>query len=379
MRKSIFTALAAGAVVLAGCARIETTEVPEGRVISFDKHVDNVVKAIDEPDDLTAFRVFGAAYQSGGSPEGFMVFDNDLVEVDGSGEWNSSETKYWQEGYSYRFAAYSNDNKGLDEGTDFKYENGLSITYSQPASGSEIREKMDLLYGISNKTYDGSTYVEGNTTEEVQLTFYHILSKLRFVFTKDATLNGHDITVKDITFNACSTGTFAPTDGEWEVYPKDNGQLGSGYWTVGEEMRNDYTLTLSNNGVITGSTNAAVDGDGIENGVNNILPVKDSVFMIPQANNNEVPEKDLKINFTIEWDADGMYENDPSGTPEIKTKKFTVDLKTLNGQWYPGFMYIYTATISAENLDLVPIEFDVTEVVGWEDPAENVDNEIIAQ
>ena len=91
MRKSIFTALAAGAVVLAGCAKIETTEVPEGRVIGFDNFVTNAVKALDTEGDggLTTFYVYG------GHTDNTTLFAGTTVSY-ADGAWSYSPLKYWE-------------------------------------------------------------------------------------------------------------------------------------------------------------------------------------------------------------------------------------------------------------------------------------------
>ena len=71
MKKAIFTALAAGALILAGCTKVETTDIPESRIIQFTDFVTNDVKSIETANDLTMFRVFGAV----GENEEDKVFD----------------------------------------------------------------------------------------------------------------------------------------------------------------------------------------------------------------------------------------------------------------------------------------------------------------
>lgn len=358
MRKSIFTALAAGAVVLAGCAKIETTEVPEGRVISFDNFVPNVVKSeIASTPDLSKFWVFGIADNSGQK----NVFSNDLVELVES-EWNTETAKYWQAGYTYKFGAYSNGNEQLTDGVSFDYANGhLSIEYSQTEENQN--ETKDLVVGYNSTSlgsgYSGTDYAGGTTADKVDFTFYHALAKIDFVFTKDATLNGVDLTIENISFPACSAGTFE------SEYPNDDEQWKDVSWstsTYQSDGSRTYSLT---DGTVTGSTT--------EGG--NINPVKQTFFLIPQWI-FQAGGPDLKMTFSIKYDENKLYFEDESETNEV-TKTYTVSLRNSNNYWKAGYHYIYTATISAENLDLVPIEFDVTEVNGWTSHENVDDNEII--
>lgn len=75
MKKLIFAAFAAGAMVLAGCTKTEVTKVSESRAIGFDNFVSNSVKSIDKKEDLTAFYVYG------GTVADQDIFNNQKVDV----------------------------------------------------------------------------------------------------------------------------------------------------------------------------------------------------------------------------------------------------------------------------------------------------------
>ena len=350
MKKTIFTAFALGAMVLAGCTKVETVDVPESRAIAFDNFVNNEVKADITLNSLNKFWVFGNTADQ-------VVFENELVQLVNS-EWNTETVKYWKDGDTYKFGAYSNGNEQLTDIT-FDYASGkMSINYSQTADNNN--ETKDLVVGYNAKSlgagYSGSDYVSGNTTEKVDFTFYHILSKVDFVFTKDATLNGVDLNIKNIKFKACSTATFTMD------YP--DGQMKPNTWTSREtptsENQKEYTIkdkTVS--GTTTGEKSS-------------IEPLEASFYLIPQWIFSEGGPA-LKITFDIEYDENKLYYEDVEGT-SMKTRSYEVSLRYDENYWNPGFHYVYTATINASNLDLVPIEFTVTEVYGWTD--ENNDTEI---
>ena len=338
MRKQLLTALAAGAVVLAGCARIETTEVPEGRVISFDNHVNNVVKAIDGEAGLTSFFVYGATDASN------KVFNNTEVKTDGNSGWAYDTTRYWQIGNPYKFAAYSNDNERLAKGVTFTYnetdKSYLTIEYTA-ADGNK-----DLIYSVSAK--DSYTYTEGDDMESVQFTFYHILSNIELVFTKDETLNNHDLTIKDVKVKACTTATFTGN-----AIASTQSQYSYSNWSAhGSEITDAYQYVDATGQTISGKT---TDAGGV-------TPVKVNKFLIPQNASN------LTVSFTIVrkgMNADGS-ETDTDETYKFENVSLSLgDQNDLGWEWDPGFHYVYTATISADNLGLEPIVFDVDAVEGW--------------
>ena len=347
MRKSIFIALAAGAVVLAGCAKIETTEVPEGRVISFDNYVSNAVKSIDTEEDLTDFYVFGKA--NNGSD---VIFDNVLVKKNGE-NWETEVTRYWNETKTdYKFAAYSNDNAKID-GASLEYAEGaLKIQNYNQANADDA--KKDLIIGLTDKvTYSGADYTDGTLSGPVQLSFYHALSCVKFVFTKDATLNGVDLTLSNVSFTACSTATLNVPQSQ---QTRGESQLSSTVWTGHTTPAVSYFCDSLSASVITGTTTD-----------NSVTPKEETFFLIPQYNNGA--DHDLQMTFTLTWPTDALYGEGTGDNTESKI--YTVDLKSNKSEWRPGYRYIYTATINAENLDLVPIEFDVQEIQGWNDPEDN--------
>lgn len=336
MRKAIFTTLAAGAFILAGCTKTEVTEVSDSRAISFSNHVTNAVKSIDKLGDLTTFYVYGA------HTDGQEVFSGDAVSLS-NGEWTYNPTRYWDETKSaYKFAAYTDNNKTVNnpENVEFTYSSGhLKITdytvNNTPTDGS------DLLYAVG---YDGSDYVfDGPARSEVQLEFKHILSKVTFNFSKAADLNGVEIEVSDITINAFNQGTFTGNT------PSTGSQYALNCWaTSGQKSGIAFD-------------NFRLTGNATDETSKNI---QTRVFL-PQ--DLETPTA-YNIVFTIKYsntiNDDGTIDN----TQKNQIKDFTCTIAgTEDGKWNPGYSYTYTAEINSTNLEgLYPIVFTVDHD-GWDE------------
>jgi hypothetical protein len=346
MRKAIFTTLAAGAFILAGCTKTEVTEVSDSRAISFSNHVTNAVKSIDKLEDLKTFYVYGA------HTNGQEVFNGDAVSFS-NGEWTYNPTRYWNDTkYAYKFAAYTDDNKTVsnpENNVEFTYSSGhLTITdytvNNTPTDGS------DLLYAVG---YDGTDYVfDGTDHYEVQLEFKHILSKVTFNFSKAADLNGVEIDVSDITINAFNQGTFT---GNTPTSP--GSQYALSCW-VPSGQKSDIAFD-----------NFSLTGSATEETSKN---TQTRVFL-PQ---DLVETTAYNIVFTIKYSNtikdDGTIDNGQKN----QIKVFTCTIAgTDDGNWNPGYSYTYTAEINSTNLEgLYPIEFTVS-YDNWD--KENVDDIII--
>ena len=346
MRKAIFTTLAAGAFILAGCTKTEVTEVSDSRAISFSNHVTNAVKSINNLGDLTTFYVYGAHTDG-------QVFNGNAVSYS-NGECTYNPTRYWDGTKSaYKFAAYTDNNKTVsnpENNVEFTYSSGhLTITdytvNNTPTDGS------DLLYAVG---YDGTDYVfDGTDHYEVQLEFKHILSKVTFNFSKAADLNGVEIDVSDITINAFNQGTFT---GKTPTSPSS--QYALSCW-VPSGPKSDIAFD-----------NFSLTGSATEETSKN---TQTRVFL-PQDLGETTTAYNIvfTINYSNTINDDGTIDN----TKKYQTKEFTCTIAgTEEGKWNPGYSYTYTAEINSTNLEgLYPIVFTVS-YGDWN--AESVDDIII--
>lgn len=316
----------AAAAVLAGCAKTEVTKVADGRAIAFDNFVSNSVKSINQTSDLTKF------YVSGGYSDGTFqtVFDNQEVSLNGS-EWEYTPVRYWTANHTYYFAAYSNNNASHGNVSFGETTHHLTITGFTVANSRED----DLIYAqgdASGYSWDGT-----RAMDPVAFTFYHVLSKVMFSFTKSADLNGMEMNINSITVNPYTSGTFTGTDISDSQYPFTA-------WTTPGDQTNVVFENITN----------------LPDAGNDPTRTEARVF-IPQSVSG------YDVTFTVEHrplNADGSIDTDGA----MVTKNFTVSIAgTTDNKWNPGHVYVYNAEIKAANLKLEPIEFTVSDVTDWED------------
>ena len=336
MKKLIFAAFAAGAMVLAGCTKVEVKDVPETRAIGFDNFVSNSVKSIDNKEALTAFYVYG------GTVADQDIFNNQRVDVawqGGSATVSYEPKRFWAENTAYKFAAYSNENTPLTNVTLSMLAEDANFAHLIISDYTTDGQK-DLVYAQSGKAsyaYNGT-----GTPEVVQFTFYHILSNISFVFTKGEELDGITVGIENLKFNSIKTGgTFTGTD-------LSTSQYAFTAW-------NTESATSSEQ-VIEFTTNTTADDGG--------TITSTPVYLVPQS------AASLTISFTLTTNSGEVV----TGLPALKD--FTnITLTAPTGtNWEPGYSYIYVADITAETFDSKTIEFNVVDVAAWELP-ENVDIE----
>ena len=333
MNRTIFTALAAGAMVLAGCTKTEVTDVPDSRAISFDNFVTNAVKApIDQNEALTTFFVYGGNTST-------EVFTNQMVNVawdKGTSTCTYTPVQYWTQGQTYLFAAYSDGNGKIENNVTFDLASGHLTISNYTVNAADD----DLIYGYADNNNTGYTYDGVKTMNPVPFDFKHILSKVTFQFSKAADLNGTDLTISNFSVNLKTTGTFTGTDLSGTTqYPIST-------WNASDPASASFSpasLAL-NTDVTAGQT---------------VTTAKTGFTAIPQTITG------YEISFTVTY-------TDPIDKLE-KTRVFNnVSIQNTTGNnWNPGYHYIYTAEIKAVNLELMPIVFTVNTVDTWDDETVN--------
>ena len=198
MKKNLFLiGLAAIGMLFASCSNDETVEVAKNQNgIQFKSFVNNSTRATDlTTANLTDFQVWG-----------IMKKDNQIGKpfvgtqvTKAGGAWSYGTPVYWEKGYQYSFAAVAPAGvfEMVEAPADYqdygkvKFNNGRGDT--------------DLLWAFNDK---GLVTWEGNVCPAaVDLTFNHMLSRVRFNFV-NAMDDGSLLTVKDVTItNACTDGT----------------------------------------------------------------------------------------------------------------------------------------------------------------------------
>lgn len=308
--KKQFLTMAVATLALAGCSKNETLEVANNNAIGFESFVNNNTRAVKEitKANLTKFFVFGD-YDNGSS----IAFSNTEVNGSQGGTYTPVNPAYWQTSKTYEFAAYSNGNDKLSNVT---FTNGtLTI------SGYSVDDKNDLVAATASNI----TAPTAGVDKSVNLTFKHLLSRIKFTFSTTAVPEALRMEVSNLTFNAIKTGASCTFTGN---------QIKT-TWTG---TNGDYTIATLADYAVTGGKASTED-----------------ILVIPQANTN------ITANFTVT-----IY--DEKTNVQIATNNFTASLNST--KWVEGYSYNYTATINPDQVNgqLKPITFTVTEVTKWEDP-----------
>lgn len=198
MKKNLFLiGLAAIGMLFTSCSNDETVEVAKNQNgIQFKSFVNNSTRATDlTTDKLADFQVWGIMKKDNqiGKP-----FVSTKVSKAG-GAWSYGTPVYWEKGYQYSFVAVAPAGvfEMVEAPADYqdygkvKFNNGRGDT--------------DLLWAFNDK---GLVTWEGDVCPAaVDLTFNHMLSRVRFNFV-NAMDDGSLLTVKDVQItNACTEGT----------------------------------------------------------------------------------------------------------------------------------------------------------------------------
>lgn len=297
MKKGLMM-LGIATMMLASCTNEDVLNVSDSRAIGFDAFVGKTTKADITDENIQEFYVYGG-YDNNLT----NVFNN--VKVYFNGTWKYDNTQYWTADKTYKFQGYAPATNTAEAG-----ENGVTFTNFE-ADGTTDLLASDVVTRTTTATGD-----DISNSGLIQLTFRHVLSKIKFKFTTN--LDNVNIAISDLTVNALpNTGTYtnSGTTGTWDVSGNDN-------------------YTLSSTGTLTNSDDL-VSGDAI---------------VLPQTPSN------ISVTFTV------------TATGGLSlTKAHTVTLP--GNKLEEGNVYVYTANITAQNIDpenpLKPIEFGDPTVEEW--------------
>ena len=332
MKNSLFLLGAAAVVALSSCTKNEVMEVAENRAIGFNTFVNNNTRALTEltKNGLTTFNVFG--YHGTNTPD----YTNTLVTGSGAtNEWTIAGAAYWQKGQAYEFAAYSDGNNSIAKNVSFANK---TLTIESYTVGNN--DLIAAQTSVASET-DIANY------EKVNLTFYHLLSQVKFTFSNSDSRD-YKMKISDLTITANKTGKVE--------FTMSDGTTPSITWS--DASSDTYT--------IKGLTDIA-EGDL------NAEHSTESILIMPQENDN------LTVSFTVTLT--------DANNGKIAEGNFTapLDLNAVaqNSAWQPGYRYNYKATINGDQVpDIdnpenkpIKIEFTVTEEIDeWENAASSTTN-----
>lgn len=347
MKRNLLT-LAVCALALAACTSEEVlNENPQSSTIKFRNVLNKDTRALTTS-NFGLFYVYGYYTKGADLNTRFNIFTDTPVTKSGD-DWSSAINRYWVNGATYCFYAYSCENKHVAPeygGPSIGQSDGIfRLNYT---CHSENGQSHDLIFA-------SATDIQGKESgnQPVPMQFKHILSKVNLNFVSDFP-DGYEIEISNITISQFqNTGTFTA-----EKKSVSDGTIGS--WSgVGydSESTNSFSLnTLGNSTTASGK-----DKDG------NAFPpvVSSECYMIPchyTTKNNPV-----KIQFNIK-------------VTNTELKQVILS-NVLTGTWHPnwrqGTQYTYTIRISGGAAGMDKITFGVG-IDDWNDPKEDNKPETIS-
>lgn len=319
MKTNLFL-LGMAVAALSSCTNEEVTDVAQNRAIKFNQFVENNTRVVQEVESLSSYYLFGALKDISGSfPGTNNVFNNEP----------SSVTQYWSASKSYSFGAYADGEGGKNENVTFDAEL-KKLTFANYT----VNDAKDLVAATAEHTTDADVSNESN----VELTFKHMLSQVKFTFTTtDA--DAYTLAITDLKFSAAQTATGSYTN---------DGIVWSGF---SSPVSYDYEKI-----------------DDVADATKNYTASSNSKLVIPQDNKN------LKVTFTASIEGPGMSKKSASFEGELAYKKSSEESdKTEDNKWTAGYKYKYTAEINAKKIaeggddEVYPIVFKITVIEDWKD------------
>ena len=296
--------LGAVAMMLASCTNEEVLNVSDSRAIGFNgTGIDNITKADITSEGFNQFYVYGGYGTN-------AIFSKINVTKGSEGKWTYNPTQYWANG-TWNFAGYAGG-----EGVAPTWDNAAGTLTL--AVNSDATHQDDVIFASSKdiEVTDATTY-----KTPVTLNFTHLLSKIKFTFTKDAASLG-GVTVKLQNFKVAALATNA----KWV-----DGVQGA----ADAPATGDYTDFVETAEEVNGTS-------GLSTAEFYVIPQSVSAFAIA---------------------ADAVITD--ANNTVIKSGKVTAKVPTTTiTAWAAQTKYVYTALLKYENIvtpdpdkDPKPIEF----------------------
>ena len=325
MKKLLVFALAT--IGMVACFSEDVVQLPKSDTIRFaDAYINNSTRAVQAEDPSTTVQTLAAfdvwAYMT--STSGTVLVDEDVTRV--GGDWDYRNLQYWTPNKNYFFAALApmNSNNWDLDASQAVFGQGAGLVTFTNVDGSE-----DLLYTTANVTTPDMDVLQNQGMETVKLQFQHLLSKVKFTFKNGFLTDNATIEVNNITMTAPKSGSI---------------NLAAGYDWV---LDNAYeTYAFGDAGSIAKLATAQCYRERLT---------------IPAA---------ADYTYNIEFDITLYYGQEEAYTVHKKSVVTGVAIEM-------GKAYNFVAEITPDNLNLLPIVFEVVGVDEWEDPYVNVDVDYI--
>lgn len=329
MKKILLCFVAVAA--LASCVKEQTIQTPEKMAISFSQFVNNSnSKAAIDPTfnntvtPLNEFYVWGFMTSNTG-----VVFDKELVSrVDAQSPWTYTNLAYWAPGRTYKFAAVApvasvdGDIKiTLADNNKYMSQTGVLGTISFTNKTGDV----DVLYAKDEVVTPDPLAAD---PEKVELTFAHLLSKIKFTFTNRFVNENITLAVSDVKMVVPAEG-----DIDLSVMP--------------------YAWVVKNSTTVLDFGKAINKVTAVEKlGIDEAGEVEHERLTIPIATTQSIISS-YAVSFNVT-----IY----NGTEVAQVVPMTSTI--VGTSFVPGKCYNLTADLNATNLGLKVIEFTAT-VEDW--------------
>lgn len=334
MKTNLFL-LGMAAAALVGCTKSEVTNQSSSKAIGFEPIVNNSTKALVNDDETTDSNL-SEFYVYGGSQNSQNLFNGERVYK--GTDWQYDNIKYWVEGSTYRFAAIypgANDN---NLSVDFNYASG----HMELLATVDNANQYDLVYAEQGPIEITAENI--STQPTVSFALGHILSKLRFVFQKNADFGKNtQLVISNLQVSGANT---MEGQGIWSKATYAN-TTGNFTWTRAADASDvtftpNQTYTVTDESIVGSST----------------AEVGQTFYVIPQS-----PQGGFTLSFTVQLQEKATLESGETwvNIGELHTLSTTIS----TAQWAANNVYTYTIKLKQGNItSAYPIEFAAS-VSGW--------------
>ncbi len=318
MKKTLLFLGCVAAVVFTGCSDDETVEMAQQKAIGFSSFVDKSTRAVTDVTTANIDKIWVYGWRTKAAAD-TPIFTGQEVTKNASGNWTYSPLKYWEPGYSYTFEAIA-PKSGTSGVTFAAAKGGGTVTFVNDAT-------TDVVYAKPvTRDLSSYTYTTLPTQGEVDFTFEHLLSRVKFTFKNslDASSNAK-ITISDVKItNAYTNGTVTPNSSA--AWMATNNNLEVSFASVSDATKDLTDIEPNNTGETehmyliptdnTTSYNVAfkfkLDQEGVITEIGRTATIS-SVAMESGKSYNFIAELGLQpINFTVTVSGWGDFTTTPS-------------------------------------------------------------------
>ena len=340
MKTNLFL-LGMAAAALVGCTKNEVTDISNSKAIGFETFVNNSTKTV-ENDEGTTNTKLSEFYVYGGSAQSQNLFNGERVYK--GTDWQYDNIKYWVEGSTYKFAAIYPD-AGNNLSASFDYGSG----HMELEATVDNANQYDLVYAEQGPITINADNIANQS--KVSFTLGHILSKLRFVFQKNADFgNNTQLIISNLQVSGANT---MEGQGIWSKATYAN-TTGNFTWTRAADA-SDVTFTSSNTYTVT---DASIVGSAAPE------EVGQTFFVIPQT-----PSQGFTLSFTVQLQEKATLS---TGDAWVNIgERHTLSTTIPTAQWAANNVYTYTVKLKQANItSAYPIEFAAS-VSDWGTTTDN--------